>query len=167
MDGEPDLLFRYGTEEVGVAVKRIRSLNVDQVQKHARKAAEQIENQGLRGWVALNLDSLFGGVDYTQDEAIVLAAFSETFDSVNSALRRPTHKPHVLGFIIFGYVYSWHPPLAGTNEPRLHWGTPFRWHGLADDPKEVAFFYEFNDALWGRWNARRSALCSKEFTGLL
>ena len=166
MDEGPDLLLRYGKEDVSVEVKRIRSLNVDQVQKQARTAARQIEKKGLRGWIALNLDSRFEVVDYAQDESEVLAGFSEAFDSVESALRRPALKPHVLGFILFGYVHSWHPPLTGTTEPRLHWGAPFRWQSLTDDPEEATLFQEFHDAWWDRWLDRRSTLCSRGFTGL-
>ena len=167
MDEGPDLLLRYGQEDVGVETKRIRSNNVDQVQKQARTAARQIEKKGLRGWIALNLDSRFEVVDYARDECEVLAGFSKAFDSVESALRRPALKSHVLGFILFGYVYSWHPPLNGTTEPRLHWGAPFRWQSLTDEPEEATLFQEFHDAWWNRWLNRRSTLCSRDFTGLL
>ena len=165
--GEPDLRLIYGKEDVGVAVKRIRSLNVDQVQKRAREGAEQIEREGLRGWIALNLDSRFAVVDYAQDEGSLLADFSKAFDSVNAALRRPAMKRHVLGFILLGYVYSWHPPETGTTEPRLHWAAPLRWQGLTEMPAEVALFQEFTNRWADRWAVRLRTISSKDFVGLL
>ncbi len=166
-DGEPDLLMGYGTSEVGVAAKRIRSLNIDQVQKNARDAASQIERESVRGWIALNLDSRFAVVDYAQPEDTLLVEFSETFNSVNAALRRPALKSHVLGFMLFGYVHSWHPPAKGTSAPRLHWAAPLQWQGLPDDPQDKALFDEFT-AVWSkRWTANRRTITSKDFTGLL
>lgn len=41
-DGEPDIQIMYGRERVGVAVKRIRSLERRQIRKHVKKAAKQI-----------------------------------------------------------------------------------------------------------------------------
>jgi hypothetical protein len=165
--GGPDLLMRYGTTDVGVAAKRIRSLNVDQVQKNARDAAKQIKRAGLRGWIALNLDSRFGVIDYAQPEDSLLVEFSDTFNSVNAALQRPAVKPHVLGFILLGYVHSWHPPLKGTTEPRLHWAAPLRWQGLADNPQDEALFHAFTDGWSQRWTTNRTIITSRDFTGQL
>jgi len=166
-DGEPDLRLLYGTEEVGIAVKRIRSVNVDQVRKRAGGAAGQIETQNLRGWIALNLDSRFALLDYGQDEDALLADFTETFDSVKGALEGTSVEPHVLGFMLFGYVQAWYPPTADRTMPQHHWGTPMRWHGLADTPEDAAFFDEFATACSEKWAARRRVIMSRDFTGPL
>lgn len=165
--GEPDLRMLYGQEEVGVAVKRIRSLNPDQVQKNARDAAKQIHAVGRRGWIALNLDTRFARMDYSQPETTRLNEFDETFDSVVSALRRASHKPHVLGFILFGYVVGWHPPDVEGDAPRLHVAAPLRWIGLSDDAGEVRLFDDFTRSWHQRTAKRLQALGSKDFTDWL
>lgn len=165
--GEPDLRLLYGGELVGVAVKRVRSLNPDQVQKHARKAAQQIEATGSRGWIAMNLDSRFADVDYDQPEMDLLKDFEDKFDAVGAALQRTTMKPHVLGFLLFGHVHSWRPPEGGTTAPRLHSAPPLRWFRLVDDAADVALFETFSGALADRMATRSKLLASKNFTGLL
>ncbi len=164
-DGEPDLRLLYGTEEVGIAVKRIQSLNVDQVQKNARKAEKQIATQGLRGWIALNLDRRFQSVQPTQDEAERIQSFNAAFDSVRDALRRPAAKDHVLGFILFGYIFAWSESSSGL--PRLDWAPPVRWQALVDDPGEARLFQQFGDSLHARWECRVETILRKDFTGRL
>jgi len=167
LEGEPDLRFLYGTEIVGVAAKRVTSLNDDQVQKRARAAAKQIEDQGLRGWIALNLDSRFASIDYDQTDDNLTQEFEATFDSLASALRRAALKPQVLGFMLFGYLYSWRPPVEGTTAPRLHSAPPMRWHRLVDEPADIELFEQFTSHWSDRMMVRLRTLASKDFTGPL
>ncbi|MFL5382626.1 MAG: hypothetical protein ACJ8GN_08960 [Longimicrobiaceae bacterium] len=164
--GEPDMRIFYGAEEVGVAAKRICSSNIDQVQKHARKAAKQIVEQGLCGWIALNLDSRFRKLRYPQHESDLLHEFSSTFNEVAPALERPATKQHVLGFIMLGYVFGWEQPATG-GVPSLHWTTPLRWFRLADNPEQRSLFEQFVNGVSTRWAARRRTLASGDFIGLL
>lgn len=165
--GEPDLRMVYGHEEVAVAVKRIRSPNPDQVQKNARNAAEQIQQVGLRGWIALNLDARFDAIAYSQPEVMRLDEFDATFDSVASALRRPASKLHVLGFILFGYIVGWHSPQVDGEAPRLHVIPPMRWIGLSDDEGEARLFNDFTKEWSARMTKRLQVLGNEEFTDLL
>lgn len=166
-DGEPDLRLRYGEELVGVAAKRVRSLNPDQVQKHARRAAQQIAATGTRGWIAINLDSRFAEVDFDQPEVDLLRDFEEEFDAVGAALQRTEMKPHVLGFLLFGHVHTWRPPENEATAPSLHSAAPLRWLRLTDEPGDMELFERFSGALADRMATRSKLLASKEFTGPL
>jgi hypothetical protein len=165
--GEPDLRLLYGPEETGIAVKRIRSLNPDQVQKNARDAAKQIAGEGLRGWIALNLDSRFARISGGQPEDTLLRDMEAVFDSVGRALRRPAGKPHVLGFMLFGYVIDWQPPTPGEDAPRLHFSPPMRWYALTEDAGEVLLFDDFTREWSERMSKRLDVLTSRHFTGQL
>jgi hypothetical protein len=165
--GEPDLLLYYGKELVGVAAKRVRSLNPDQVQKRARHAAGQIEATGRRGWIAMNLDSRFAEVNYDQSEDAVVRDFETAFDAVEKALQRAALKKHVLGFLLFGYVHAWRAPDDGSSSPQIHFAPPLRWFRLVDEPGDAEFFEEFSKACSDRMGVRLKTLASKDFTGLL
>lgn len=52
---EPDITCTVNGTRFGIAVKRIKSRNPGQLERHVRKAAEQLDGQGLPGIVALNL----------------------------------------------------------------------------------------------------------------
>jgi hypothetical protein len=52
---EPDIVCTIDGRRFGIAAKRIKSRNIHQVEKHLRKGAKQISNQGIPGVIALDL----------------------------------------------------------------------------------------------------------------
>lgn len=106
-------------------------------------------------------------VDNSQLEATLFEEFDRIFNSLTSALRRAALKPHVLGFMLFGYVHSWHPPAGQATEPRLHSAPLMRWQGLVDEPADVELFEAFTKQWSERYEVRLQTIGSKNFMGQL
>jgi hypothetical protein len=86
--GEPDLKFQYGYEIVGVAAKRIRSTEPNQVRRNVSLAVDQIDTSGLRGWLAINLDARFTSIlPGRRGRARLQREFNAAFNSLDEALR--------------------------------------------------------------------------------
>ena len=89
--GEPDLIFGHAGQHLGIAAKRPSSLR--QVEKRFRKAMRQLDQAGMRGFVAVSLDRLIA----TGDPRI----FARTPDALSHAAEtclehvRDTIKPFI------------------------------------------------------------------------
>ncbi len=146
--GEPDLLFDFGFQRVGVAAKRIKSLRDDQVTRHVKKARNQVVASSYPGWIALNFDRRFDDVDPLKLETELLQDFERIFDQANRALVEAQEEPSLMGFMIFGFCSAW--ASSGGEEPdALHTAYPSRWVRWADGPMDEKQFDDFSD-LWHR-----------------
>lgn len=142
-DGEPDLQFRYGPERVGVAAKRLASLEPSQVRRNIKKAADQIAASGMRGWIALNLDSKFYGVPVHGRRQDLLKRFAAAFDSVNPIAAEFTVRKDVLGVLAYGHLSGWRTRRAAR--PELIIRAPFRWLCWeGDEPGATLLFDDFS-----------------------
>jgi hypothetical protein len=158
---EPDVRFVYGKEWVGIAAKRVRSQNPAQLLKNVRKAIRQIENSGIRGWIAINLDSRFESISSTGDRPVVLQRFGAVFDTLNSLLDRLVRNENVLGIMLYGYVSEWVFP-SDSSVPALNVSMPMRWLGWADEPSEVDLFNAFTQGFRSRVDARLRQLAGRD-----
>jgi hypothetical protein len=127
--GEPDLRFKYGYERVGVAVKRLDSLAPAQVRHNITDAVNQIARWGLRGWIALNLDTRFEGLPLVANRLTLLNRFGRAFDSIIPVAARYGSGPHVLGIITYAHLSGWCPATTRRKVPELLIRAPFRWLG--------------------------------------
>jgi hypothetical protein len=144
--GEPDLRFLYGYERVGVAVKRLTSIDPGQASRHVKKAVRQIESTKLRGWIALNLDSRFIHVRLRSEKPRILDEFTAVFQSVRHALHEHARNEQVLGLMLYGFLSEWVKPPASGEPPQLSVSTPFRWEGwVDDDPAQRMLYNDFVD----------------------
>lgn len=80
--GEPDVRVPAGRETLGISVKRLTSTK--QLTKRLRKAVDQIQKQGQRGMVVLNLDAFVAGADDTAARRIVKAETARCRDTILS-----------------------------------------------------------------------------------
>jgi hypothetical protein len=103
---EPDLIRSYGDAEVGIAAKRIWSLN--QARKRLSEAAEQIGRSGLPGFIAINAQEYLTPEAGVSDLAVKGKAISESLRRLHGQLPPLTEKQHVLGLFIGGSIYSFH-----------------------------------------------------------
>ncbi len=150
-DGEPDLRFRYGYEEVGIAVKRLTSLSTNQVRRNVRKAAEQIQTSKLRGWFALNLDTTFREVPVHGEREELIPRFEAAFDSIKSITEEVSSQNDILGVLAYGHLSGW--TFRADAKPELLIRAPFRWvHWRGDDPAGELLFKDFSDG----WRPRVS-----------
>ena len=165
--GEPDLRMRYGYEWIGIAAKRVRSDASSQLQKHIKKALEQIRRSGLRGFVALNLDRRFRDIDPELPEDQVFQAFRDRFDLADEARDAFEHDPYALGYLAFGYHTLWRPPDPERSRPRLVFFTPRRWRTWARDPGEHLLFRDLYSGWADRLDTRMDLLTEATWSGML
>lgn len=164
-DGEPDILLLFGQETVGIAAKRVRSLNPTQLRRRAKKAADQIDNSKMRGWVALNLDTRVEQIAYDgNDGGAVAASLSRAFDAVSETLAA-IQSPNVLGHMMLGYLASWQPAV-GSDPAGLHFGMPFRWVCIPRRDGDEALFNTFSRRWAERFDQRMVAMQRSEFNRL-
>lgn len=164
-DGEPDILLRFGQETVGIAAKRVRSLKPMQLRRHAKKAAEQIDNSKMRGWVALNLDTRVEQITYDgSDDGAITARLSRAFDAVSDTLDE-IRSPNVLGHMMLGYLASWQPAVGG-DPAELHFGMPFRWMCIPRRDGDKALFNTFSRFWAERFDRRMVVMQQPDFNQL-
>lgn len=161
--GEPDLRLLYGREQVGIAAKRVSSLKPKQLKERVKSAVGQIQASGLRGFIALNLDSRFGDLDPEQAHSRLFAEFDRRFDQLNQHARYFAHEERVVGVMSFGYAASWSRAEDPETIPQLYRSEPFRWFAFGDTPNERAQFEEFVRGWQGRMANRLERLARGEF----
>lgn len=165
--GEPDLRLLYGSEVAGIAAKRIRGASRTQVRNRVRDAVEQIRGVGLRGWIALNLDSRFGELKVGQPEDAKFAEFGKLFDEASPALQQQEGKPWVLGLIATGYTTAWLHAPGPNSPPKLHMEAPIRWYHWVDDPAGRLLFDEFTLGFRTRLHRNMQRMMDHDFRGVL
>lgn len=76
ISAEPDVRILVGESAIGIAAKRVTSLNPTQRRKQVRKALDQIHGQGIPGFIALNLDALAQSEWYARGHEAAIGALS-------------------------------------------------------------------------------------------
>lgn len=141
--GEPDLVFGYGVENVGIAVKRIVGASARTIAGRVESAVTQIRGSGRRGFVAVQLDRPLAPLRARGPRSRLLQEYARAFDDVTDALRPFAGDNEVLGAMVYGYAAEWQMPGRSKRLPQLRSAMPFRWMGLADDGAQKMFFDDF------------------------
>ena len=164
ISGEPDLRIIYGEERVGVAAKRVESLNPDQLKKRAKEAERQIHRSGLRGWIAFNLDTRFAAVDPTVPEEALVKEVGEIFEEAGRVVKTNTDGNEVIGVMLHGYTTVWEQP-AGDDLPRYRTAMFQRRVFYAEDrtTEEYQFAEGFFLALDDRWDRSLQEIWSEDY----
>jgi hypothetical protein len=163
--GEPDLRLLYGRERVGVAAKRVSSLQPKQLKERVKSAVGQIQASGRPGFIALNLDSRFADLDPVQDRSRLIPEFDRRFNELHDHARYYAREPLVIGVMSFGYAAAWSEDNAPTGVPQLYRTAPFRWLAFDDAPGGKALFDAFAEGWEGRISARFERMMAGEFDG--
>jgi hypothetical protein len=131
----PDLVCDYGGEAVGIAAKRIWSL--EQARKRLSIAAEQIASSGLRGFIAVNAQEYLTADAGVADLTTKGQAISDALRRLHGHLPHLAKKEHVMGLFVGGTVYRWDISDDGSVAFDL---TAFhQWLLVAEEgPEEVA-----------------------------
>jgi hypothetical protein len=146
--GEPDLRLLYGSEEVGVSVKRLRSPK--QLRRRVMEAADQIESQHLNGFIAVNFDLFTVGVGGPQDAENVASRgrqFEEALSPVYALMHEFADRPSVLGLMNYGYSAHWENDAV---PPRHSFGFFRQTLRFTDTPAEIALAHEYFGTLSAR-----------------
>lgn len=130
---EPDLRFTLHNEDWGVAVKRVRAPG--QLGARTTRARQQLENQQLRGVIALNVDAFLEGVPAEGVAGEVGARFSSAIERLHRLLPDLAEQRSLLGVLIIGAVAGW---TFEGEMPRLAHPLIFQGRSFVDDPADRA-----------------------------
>jgi hypothetical protein len=97
---EPDLVFRADDELIGIAVKRIWSL--EQAHKRLSDGAAQIERSKRQGLIATNVQQYLTGVGAELELAAKGRSFNIDVRRLHGQLAYLAKKKHVIGIILRG-----------------------------------------------------------------
>jgi hypothetical protein len=154
--GEPDIRLIYGTEDVGLAAKRLSSKKA--LSPRVDEAVEQIERAAGRGFVAVNVDKYLDE-DIPAGELQERGAYAQRrFLSLRAAFEKHKDNPAFLGLIGVGNGFSWDHsgPL-----PRLSQSMFVQVMGTAiEGEPSGALFHAFFDELQSRVEERVRLLYS-------
>jgi hypothetical protein len=123
---EPDLQFDFRTERVGIAVKRVTSEKITQVESALKKGIDQIHRSGLRGIIAINLEHRLEGVPVTATIEQLLAIAEEKFQTVPMLHRHYIHDNKVRGILLSSNAPRLNPAIADNGLPVLDFSVPWR-----------------------------------------
>jgi hypothetical protein len=129
---EPDLRMLYYNQELGVAVKRVRSRA-----KFVRRAcdgADQIEAHTGTGVVAINVDHLLDELPQSQDSSSLGKYFDDCVPEYELALERLRNRDAVKALAAIGTQVAWN---AGPDRPRLHIVSFCKWRFITDAAEEA------------------------------
>jgi hypothetical protein len=120
--GEPDLRILYRGVDVGIAVKRMSSVNVNTLEKRLLEGVDQILRSTSEGLVALNIDVHFRNEALPDDKSlrdrIYDAAVKRVYDIVD---KREDRLDKIVGFLVFGFLAAWdlsaRPPRFDNSYP--------------------------------------------------
>lgn len=109
---EPDLRMLYYGQELGIAVKRVRSRA--KFVGRACDGAEQIEEHTEAGVVAINVDHLLDGLPQSQDSFTLGRHFDDCVPEYDLALDRLRSRNAVKAFAAMGTQVAWN---GGPDKP--------------------------------------------------
>lgn len=151
---EPDYRLLYHGDYVGVAAKRVRSLNPDRVRGLLRDALDQFERYDCRGFIALNLDRWI--VDLaSEDIREVGRLFNEQLQGAHKEIGKISGNERLLGAMIFTNWSRW---CFDGPKPTIDWRAPAQFVGFGDTLIEQRRFEEFFGPFRSRWEANMEEL---------
>lgn len=104
---EPDFRIRAGTEELGVAAKRLVSTNRRQVEKRVAKAIKQLKRANVAGFIALNLDELATQIFLEQGHEAAQRTFADTVEYARAYVQKLREDDLVFAIYGFATVFGW------------------------------------------------------------
>lgn len=138
----PDLACRYGDEKIGIAVKRVWSL--DQTKKRLSLAARQIARSRLRGFIAVSAQEFLTAEAGVPDLLEKGNAYNRDVARLHGHFPYLARKAHVLGATVIGATYRWDVPEVGQVHLGVTvWHQDFSW---ADTEEEERVFLGFTNA---------------------
>jgi hypothetical protein len=139
---EPDLRFLLKDQEWGVAIKRVRSAG--QLAPRTTQARRQLEEQSLRGFIAVNVDAFLADVPANRDPTEVGQAFDKAVARLHHLLPELATQRSVLGIMIIGAVAGWE---FDGEKPRVFHPLIIQGRYLGDDAQDGAVADELFNGL--------------------
>jgi hypothetical protein len=139
---EPDIVVGFERSEFGIAAKRVRSLSKRRTL--IRAGADQLRHNGLRGFVAVNVDTALDGLE----PGLGVEAIGHDFDRKGLGARESTDwledYPEVVGILGFGHIGQW---TVDNGKAHNHSDYAIRLHAIQRDPTEHEVVLRFLRAI--------------------
>jgi len=97
------------------------------------RAREQLEEQDLRGVIAVNVDAFLEGVPATGDAAIIGAEFDKGVERLHRLLPSLADQQSLLGILVIGAVAGWE---FNGDKPRISHPLIFQARSFGDDASD-------------------------------
>lgn len=146
--GEPDLQFLYHGEYVGLAAKRVQSVNETTLRKRLREARRQIQRSTGKGFIAINMDAWVSTLKLGGNVDELGASFTEQVQAAHNHLHALSDNSGLLGYLLFGEWFDW----ALEPSPRIEFHSPRQISCFTQDDIEVARVREFFEPFLERQN---------------
>jgi hypothetical protein len=146
--GEPDLRLLYWGKDTGVAAKRMGSAQPRSIAKRVLEGARQIARSGTDGFVAVNIDILFIGVELGDEIPQRWEQLNrQTAVAVDAIMRRLGPRRDVKGVLLFGHAAQWD---LSASPPAYAASYPLSYHLIADGLQDEERGREFFSGLTAR-----------------
>ena len=146
--GEPDLRFLYHGEYLGIAAKRITKRRRQTVAGGIRDARHQLRDNGVRGFIALNLDSWANDLFVTVESEEYGRHFNRALEEAHHEFAKTPEEDFVMGALIYNHSIGWER--AASGELTLRWAEGSQYVRFSEDPKEEEKAVEFFEPLTAR-----------------
>ncbi len=150
---EPDLVFFYHSEEMGIAAKRVKSFK--KLRTRFKDAVKQIQRSRSRGFVAINSDLLVRDLGLQGDATQRGTLFRERLNALERIDRVFDSEPMVAGRLVFGTDAIWH---FGAETPVLEFSFFRSFWVYTQTDAEIAAADQFFNALNAQIEQRLSTL---------
>lgn len=148
--GEPDLRLLYHGRYVGVAIKRVRSLNTNTLRDELRDAARQIRSSVGEGFIAVNLDSWLSDLKTDGEVEELGASFNAHIAAAHDLLDDMAERRSLLGGLFYGTWFGWH---FDGELPRIEFHVPHQIRCFTETAQAVEQTREFFEPLRERYES--------------
>lgn len=149
--GEPDFRYRFGSEILGVAAKRVTSPDLTQLKEALKDAVGQIQRTGLRGVIAVKLEKRLDGLPVSLDDEQMLDYVDTVYDAELALTNYYEWKPGIFGIISVSAIERALPKAAPNGLPVFDFASPFRfrryYENLFARIEGVAFYTQWQENL--------------------
>ena len=116
-------------------MKRMQSMDPGELVRDMRKGATQIAQQGLRGFLAINIDGYLDSLPLDEGLAEAIGErFNESVSEAHRAFMQLTDRPAVIGVVLFGTRAAW---VFGDPKATIRWTNPMQWVCFSElEPEE-------------------------------
>lgn len=149
LDGEPDFRFRFGAEVLGVAAKRVTSQEVKQLKTAFKDAVHQIQQSGLRGVIAVNLEKRLDGLPESADDEETLRYVDEVYDAEPALANYYEGKRSVFGVITLATFERALARRAPNGLPQFEVSRPLRFRRYYEN----LLSRNSGEAFYNQWQA--------------
>lgn len=143
---EPDLRFLFGGQELGIAAKRVTSEG--QLAKRTRHAVEQLQQQGVRGIIAVNVEAFMADLPFDVGGDARWAEFDARVKRLHALYPGLSQQDSLIGILAVGQLMGW--VFGEGTVPHLHYPFLFQSQGFNGNQTADALLRDMAEQMGSR-----------------